>query len=181
MDKAAKVDALIAQGVFNEDDRAFLSNLCDDRFSKVCQIANVNGEPTPTSVEEPPVTTEQGTEQTAAPQGPAPDATNAAAYIAAAPAAIKAELEQSLLMMNAHRKSRVDTILKANGNKFTSDQLIGMETNALEGIAALVAPGATYAGRPVPRAVGNAADDAAPEVKNKFGINNAPDAFAPEA
>lgn len=140
MGKKEKVEAIIANTEWEEDDRDFLMKMDEKKLDRLLPKTNEAGSETPPEnpEENNPVADDKGTktEETAA----AP-ATNAAPtveqFIANAPAEIREVLQDSL-QTHAQRKASLIAEITANKkNIFTKEQLASMNANELTAIAAL--------------------------------------------
>lgn len=126
-DKKTHVNALIANGVWQEADRPWLDSLPDEKLERMkvpVSTPTVNTTPIETFTVPPPTppVTMLSTEQ----------------YIANAPPAIREVLADSMAAANAERGRLVEEILKAPGNVFTKEQLSATPITNLRGIYSLI-------------------------------------------
>jgi hypothetical protein len=126
MERKQKVDALIANGHFTEDDREFLTKCECPQFTRLETLAN-----------KPPV--KVNAETPAKPQ-------TYEELIANAPADVRAQNEFVQRKLKQERDGLVTRIKGNTHNKLTDDQLAGMDITMLETIANSIAPAVNYDG-----------------------------------
>lgn len=156
MDKKQMVDALIANGLFVEEDREFLMSKSDEAVEKLHEVSQEKEEVAPEKVEPEEEPEAEAPEQNAAP-------VSAEEYIAKAPEGIRDMLQSGLQAHQAQKAKLVGEIVANKANVFTKEQLLGKPMSELSAIAALakvakpVANSASYAGQgPVAEVVVNA-------------------------
>ena len=120
MDRKAKIDALITNGLYAEADRAELEKLPDGILGKIAAPAKVEP-PKPAAVTNEVV--------------PVPTFDQ---WLAAAPAPYRQFVTNGMNAEAKQKKSLVDAILAAPGNVLPVEVLNGMQTDVLEGIFGLL-------------------------------------------
>ncbi len=126
MDRTTKVNELIANGAWTEDDREFLTNMEEDKFGKLATPVANTEDVVEDVVED---TQPEATEPT--------DNMTAEQYIAQAPPQIAEVLANGV---KAHNKEKAELVASITANKqnvFTAEQLNAKPLNELQGIAKL--------------------------------------------
>lgn len=121
-----RVSALIANenSPFTEEDREWLSSMNEAQIEKL----ETNSEP---EVEDP------GEEQQT-PDEPTPEQVTLESFLAGAPAPIRSVLNEGLRQLDAKRKDLIKRITGNERNRFTAQQLEGMDTAMLENMAEFI-------------------------------------------
>ncbi len=120
----ARVDALIANGTFTEEDREFLTNCECAQFTRIETIAN-----------KPP----EKVVENAKPQ-------TWDEIVANAPQTVKDDLAFAKATREAHRAGVVNRIKANQNNKLTDEQLAAMDIQVLEAMADSFTPPVSYEG-----------------------------------
>lgn len=132
-----KVSAIISNEntAFTEADHEFLTNLSEDQLEKI-YTTMINAFKSKKQMDEgeaKKMAEEEAKKKT-------PKANTAAEYVSSAPPEIAALLNAGLAQLEAKKSELISTITANARNKFSADQLKGMEVPQLEAIAALASP-----------------------------------------
>lgn len=184
MDKTAKIEALISNEStpFEESDKEYLTSLEDGKLSALSDKfipSEGEGEGTTTQTTETQVPaanaqsqSEPKPAQSAQPVQPA----TVDEYINSAPPEMREVLKASHSLHQQKRQELVDVITNNSRNKFSAEQLKGMEMSTLENLAAIADSTGDYSGAGAGnlryQASQESTDEAVPTPPKLFAVNN---------
>jgi len=134
MERKEKVDAIIKNGTFEEDNREFLMGLEDAVFEKIYKAASQEETP---AVEEAAAAEEVATQDDVQEEPAAP--VTAEKYLEDAPEEIRQVLNEGLKLQRKMKADLVKGILANENNAFTKEQLDKKDLDELRALAKLAA------------------------------------------
>lgn len=141
MDRKQKIDELIKNGAWTEDDRQFLQDMDEAQFGKIMAM-NQTKESDPPEEE----TTEEEAPTEEEPTGN--EAMTVQQHIATLPAEVAEVLTNSMAVLEGQKTELIDKITANENNTFTKAQLQGKQIGELQALAKLA--GATTNAQPTP-------------------------------